>query len=226
MQNLYDLLGVRPDDDAQNLRTAFREAAKASHPDHHGGDPEAAARFRRIAQAYDILRDAAKRAAYDQLLEIQRRPLRAKLKQTVSELKRHIITDVTIGVVLTILLAGGYELFARMSQMPINDAGGMTAGESAGTAPIQPGGQSDAAGGGRLASARAAQMPVFIPEVSGDESAANERSSVLEVAKGEPVPDLALQTIAAVRGDSESDVLIHQAATKASADDAGKSPGE
>jgi curved DNA-binding protein CbpA len=220
MQNLYDLLGVRPDDDAENLRKAFREAAKASHPDHHGGDPEAAARFRRITQAYDILRDAAKRAAYDQFLEIQRRPLRAKLKRTASELKRHIVTDAIIGVVLMIVLAGGYQLFARMSQTPIHEAGGMTAGESAGTDPIQPGGQSDEVGHGRLAGATAPQMPVLIPEVSGDESAANERSGALEVAKGEPVPDLAVQTV--VRGDSESDAPIDQAATKASADDAGK----
>jgi curved DNA-binding protein CbpA len=33
MKNLYDLLGARPDDDAETLRKAYRKAAKASHPD-------------------------------------------------------------------------------------------------------------------------------------------------------------------------------------------------
>jgi curved DNA-binding protein CbpA len=222
MQNLYDLLGIRQDDDVENVRKAFREAAKANHPDHHGGDPEAAARFSRIAQAYDVLRDAAKRADYDHLLEIQRRPLRAKLKGAVSELKRHIVTDATVGIVLACMLAGGYELFARMSETPIHETDGITAGDSVGTAAIQPEDQGDAAGRGRLAGAKAPQMPILIPEMSDDESAANDRSSVFEVAKGEPVPDLAVQTIEVVRGDSESDAPIDQAAMKASADDAGK----
>jgi len=215
MQNLYDLLGVRPDDDAENVRRAFREAAKASHPDHHGGDPEAAARFSRIAQAYDTLRDEAKRAAYDELLEIQRRPLRAKLKRTVLELKRHIVTDLIVGVALASMLAGSYELFARMSQTPIHEAGGITADESVETAAIQPGDQSDATGRGRLAGATAPQMPILIPEMSSDESAANGRGSALAVAKGEPVLDMAVQTIRVVKQGSESDVPIDQAATRA-----------
>ncbi len=215
MQNLYDLLGVRPDDDAENVRRAFREAAKASHPDHHGGDPEAAARFSRIAQAYDTLRDEAKRAAYDELLEIQRRPLRAKLKRTVLELKRHIVTDLIVGVALASMLAGSYELFARMSQTPIHEAGGITADESVETAAIQPGDQSDATGRGRLAGATAPQMPILIPEMSRDESAANGRGSALAVAKGEPVLDMAVQTIRVVKQGSESDVPIDQAATRA-----------
>jgi DnaJ-class molecular chaperone len=51
MQNLCDLLGVRPDDNAETIKKAFREAAKASHPDHHGDDPQAAVRFRQSAPA-------------------------------------------------------------------------------------------------------------------------------------------------------------------------------
>jgi curved DNA-binding protein CbpA len=224
MQNLYELLGVRPDDDAENVRKAFREAAKASHPDYHGGDPEAAERFSRIAQAYDILRDAAKRSAYDQLLEIQRRPLRAKLKRTISELKSHIVTDAIVGVIIASMLAGCYELFVRMSQTPTHEAGGITTGESIETAAILPGDQSDGAGHGRLGSARPApQMPVLIPEMSGDESAADDRSSAFEAAKGEAVLDLAVQTIAVVKADSELDVPIDQATTKAGVDDPGKS---
>src|SRR3974377_1957923 len=96
-RNLYDLLGVRPDDDAENLRKAFLKAAKESHPDHHGDDPEAATRFRQIAEAYDILRDAGQRAAYDRLLEAECRPLRATLK---SDVKRTMVTKDAIGVIV------------------------------------------------------------------------------------------------------------------------------
>src|SRR5579871_4109551 len=108
-RSLYDLLGVRPDDDAENLRKAFLKAAKESHPDHHGDDPEAARRFRQIAEAYDVLRDAEQRAAYDRLLEVERRPLRSKLKSALSDVKSHIVTDAMAGVILTLVLVGGYE---------------------------------------------------------------------------------------------------------------------
>ena len=150
MQNLYDLLGVRPHDDAENLRKAYRRAAKESHPDHHGGNPEAASRFRQITEAYDILRDAEQRAAYDQLLEFERRPLRQKLKRALSDI-RHIAYDVTAGAVLAIVLAGGYEFYAGMSAPK---------GESAGVAAVLPAGQ-----GSTADHAATPQMPILVPTV-------------------------------------------------------------
>src|SRR3974377_1688611 len=119
-RSLYDLLGVRPDDDAAHLRTPFLKAAKESHPDHHGDDPEAARRFRQIAEAYDILRDAEQRAAYDRLLEVEGRPLRSKLKLVLSGVKRHLVADAVIGVIFTIVLAGGYDMYSRMSAAPVD----------------------------------------------------------------------------------------------------------
>ena len=47
MKTLYDLLGALPDDDAEDLRVAFRRAVKANHPDLNPGDPEASQAFRR-----------------------------------------------------------------------------------------------------------------------------------------------------------------------------------
>ena len=44
MKTLYDLLGALPDDDADELRAAFRKAAKANHPDNNPDNPEAAER--------------------------------------------------------------------------------------------------------------------------------------------------------------------------------------
>ena len=42
MGTLYDLLGALPSDDAEELRTAFRKAAKATHPDTNPDNPDAA----------------------------------------------------------------------------------------------------------------------------------------------------------------------------------------
>ena len=67
MKTLYDLLGALPDDDADELRAAFRKAAKANHPDNNPDNPEAAEKFRKIVRAHAILSDGQQRAAYDRL---------------------------------------------------------------------------------------------------------------------------------------------------------------
>jgi molecular chaperone DnaJ len=72
MGNLYDMIDAHPDDDDDRLKSAFRQAVKACHPDLHGGDSEASSRLRRIIFAYAILRDAKKRADYDRWLELRR----------------------------------------------------------------------------------------------------------------------------------------------------------
>jgi hypothetical protein len=69
MEDYYDILGARPDDEGEKLKSAFREAIKATHPDIHSGDPNASVRFGRIVGAYSVLRDAEQRAAYDRQLE-------------------------------------------------------------------------------------------------------------------------------------------------------------
>ena len=65
MGTLYDLLGALPSDDAEGLRTAFRKAAKATHPDINPDNPDAALRFRELVRAYDILTDTEQRATYE-----------------------------------------------------------------------------------------------------------------------------------------------------------------
>ena len=70
MTTLYELLGALPHDDAEGLRTAFRKAAKATHPDMNPDDPDASVRFRQLVRAHDILSDADQRVVYDQLLAI------------------------------------------------------------------------------------------------------------------------------------------------------------
>ncbi|MFG3591773.1 J domain-containing protein [Bradyrhizobium sp. RDI18] len=74
MGTLYDLLGALPSDDAEELRKAFRKAAKATHPDINPDNPDAALRFRELVRAYDILTDTEQRSTYDQLLAIALQP--------------------------------------------------------------------------------------------------------------------------------------------------------
>src|SRR6266446_3829078 len=122
MNTLYDLLGARADDDAEGLRNAFRQAAKANHPDLHAGDPDAAIRFRQIVEAYDILRDPQQRATYDRLLKFERERFRRRLRSTASYLVRSVVSDAVAVVGLAIVLGGGYTLFAYISKTPIEAA--------------------------------------------------------------------------------------------------------
>jgi hypothetical protein len=119
METLYDLLGVRPDDDAEKLKSAFRKAAKASHPDLHAGDSDAAIRFRQIVAAYDILRHTEQRATYDRLLKFKREQLRSRSKTIISRVILNIVSDAIAVVGVTIVLAGGYTLFAYLSKAPV-----------------------------------------------------------------------------------------------------------
>src|SRR5881394_4417648 len=64
-QDYYDLLGVSRGADDAAIKAAYRKAAKECHPDRHNGCRDQEARFKAISEAYDILKDPQKRAAYD-----------------------------------------------------------------------------------------------------------------------------------------------------------------
>jgi curved DNA-binding protein CbpA len=61
----YELLRLSRDATPGEVQQAYRRAARASHPDHMPGDPEAARRFAALTAAYDMLRDPRRRASYD-----------------------------------------------------------------------------------------------------------------------------------------------------------------
>jgi hypothetical protein len=228
MKTLYDVIGALPDDDAENIKKAYRQAAKANHPDHHDGDPEAARRFRRITAAYDILRDAEQRVAYDQLLDARRRPLRARLKRAILEVRRHAVYDAAAAAAITAILICGYAAVSHVSTGPYAEA------ETAGVTEREPARSAAAAAADQDAGARrnrgaAPQMPIVTLVAAGvvDTSVANDR--VPEGTKGESAPDAAgpAVTIAKRADDVRDDDLdspINRPATTGAAGDTGNGP--
>jgi molecular chaperone DnaJ len=65
MRDYYEILGVDRGCDDGSLKTAFRKLAMEHHPDRNGGCEEAAGRFKEVNEAYSVLSDPQKRAAYD-----------------------------------------------------------------------------------------------------------------------------------------------------------------
>src|SRR6266853_4645251 len=61
----YDVLGVERTADESELKAVFRKLAMKWHPDRNPGDKNCEARFKEINEAYEILKDPDKRAAYD-----------------------------------------------------------------------------------------------------------------------------------------------------------------
>lgn len=64
-KDFYQVLGVDRSASADDLKKAYRKLAMQYHPDRNQGDKEAEKKFKEINEAYDILKDEQKRAAYD-----------------------------------------------------------------------------------------------------------------------------------------------------------------
>jgi len=127
MKTFYDLLGVRPDADAKVLKTGFRKAIKASHPDLHPEDPRALSKFKQIVAANGILSDAVRRAAYDQLLKLERQRRRLEGRLFLA----------TVAIVFTVTLVGAHwinyapsDQWAELTEIAAADAGANTVGNN------------------------------------------------------------------------------------------------
>src|SRR5919107_936456 len=64
-QDYYSLLGVSKDATPDDLKKAYRKLAMQHHPDRNPGDKAAEHKFKEISEAYEVLKDEQKRAAYD-----------------------------------------------------------------------------------------------------------------------------------------------------------------
>jgi len=66
-RDFYDVLGVSKDADGKTIKTAYRKLAMKYHPDRNPDDKAAEEKFREATEAYDVLKDDQKRAAYDRM---------------------------------------------------------------------------------------------------------------------------------------------------------------
>jgi len=65
-KNYYDIMGVARDATQDDIKRSYRKLARKYHPD-VSDDPQAEERFKEVGEAYEVLKDPEKRAAYDQL---------------------------------------------------------------------------------------------------------------------------------------------------------------
>ena len=65
-RDYYEVLGLTKGASEDDIKKAYRKAAKENHPDLHPGDAEAEARFKEANEAYAVLSDPDKKAKYDQ----------------------------------------------------------------------------------------------------------------------------------------------------------------
>lgn len=66
-KDFYKVLGVAKDADQATVKKAYRKLARENHPDSHPGDQAAEERFKKVAEAYDVVGDAEKRKQYDEM---------------------------------------------------------------------------------------------------------------------------------------------------------------
>ncbi|MGP1929708.1 MAG: molecular chaperone DnaJ [Arsenophonus sp. ER-BJ3-MAG3] len=65
-RDFYQVLGINKRADEKDIKKAYKRLAMRYHPDRNQGDKEAESKFKEIKEAYEILIDVQKRAAYDQ----------------------------------------------------------------------------------------------------------------------------------------------------------------
>nr|WP_086940863.1 molecular chaperone DnaJ [Thaumasiovibrio occultus] len=65
-RDYYEVLGVARDASERDIKKAYKRLAMKFHPDRNAGDASAADKFKEVKEAYEILTDSQKRAAYDQ----------------------------------------------------------------------------------------------------------------------------------------------------------------
>ena len=66
MKSYYDILGIPKGASDGEIKKAFKKKAMEFHPDHNDNDPKAEDKFKKVNEAYAVLKDKDKRRQYDQ----------------------------------------------------------------------------------------------------------------------------------------------------------------
>ena len=64
-RDYYEVLGVSRDASQGDIKKSYRKLAMKHHPDQNPDDPKAEEKFKEIGEAYEVISDEEKRAAYD-----------------------------------------------------------------------------------------------------------------------------------------------------------------
>lgn len=115
MPTHYDVLGIPEGASPEAVRQAYRRLVKASHPD-RAGDP---ARFRRVTQAYGVLSDPVRRAAYDRTLRPA--PVTAPPRERGARRPRRRYGRYAALVVLALAAAGVAGLASSPARQSLGD---------------------------------------------------------------------------------------------------------
>ena len=108
MVNAYDVLGVAAGADRGEIRAAYVNLAKQLHPDRNAGSAHAEQTLREVNQAYELLKDPARRSAYDQLLQQTRGQASRRRKHAAAVMAASFA--VTTAAVAVVLLLARFSL--------------------------------------------------------------------------------------------------------------------
>lgn len=115
MRSFYQALGITPKAEDCEVKAAFRNLAKACHPDLNGGDKRAEDRFKEVVEAYEVLSDPQAREAYDTLLADQRKMRWRTLRRAAMTMSATAVVTFATTVAIWLQFRGSPAVTSRLA---------------------------------------------------------------------------------------------------------------